>query len=69
MKLELGKSYYNGLGEVRIVIKKAPFPDFDPGKYVFMDHMEWTYTEDGIYDEMDTFLGDIRYDLHQEVLE
>lgn len=63
MKIEVGKMYYNVIGELRKIVGTH---DDDP--YVFIDHMNWTYTADGVYDLIDTAAGADRYDLWQEYL-
>lgn len=62
LKIEVGGYYFNGLGEVRKIVKKTDDTDTH-GDYVYFDNRDYTYMECGIYDIHDTFIGDERLDL------
>lgn len=52
--IEIGKTYRNKRGELRKIV--APY--YDGSQYVFIDHLNWTYTKEGIYDEPDFYCRD-----------
>ena len=65
ISIELNKLYRNRRGEIRRIV--APY--YDGSQYIFIDHLNMTYTKHGVYDEHDFFLRDGDGDIYQLVEE
>jgi hypothetical protein len=65
LRLELGKSYFNEIGEIRRIVSFTD--DLEYGDYQYIDHLDYSYTMHGVYDLHDTVIGITDLDLVEEV--